>query len=58
MKGLEILEKKNIIHRDLKPENMLLHQGKFKICDLGLSKIAEVGKKLTIDVGNLMSRSP
>lgn len=37
---------------------MLLDKGKFKICDLGLSKLAEKGKKMTVDVGNLMSRSP
>lgn len=58
LNALALLESKNIIHRDLKPENILLDRGHFKICDLGLSRIVEKGKKLTIDVGNIMSRSP
>ncbi len=56
--ALSLLESRNIIHRDLKPENILLDKGFFKICDLGLSRIVEKGKKLTMDVGNIMSRSP
>lgn len=58
LNALSLLESRNIIHRDLKPENILLDKGCFKICDLGLSRIVEKGKKLTIDVGNIMSRSP
>ena len=43
-----------IIHYDLKPANILLHQGRVKITDFGLSKIVEralllllVGRRVT-----------
>ena len=37
---------------------MLLDKGMFKICDLGLSKVAKFGRRLTVDVGNIVSKSP
>jgi tousled-like kinase len=33
------LQRQKIIHYDLKPANILFHQGVWKICDFGLSKI-------------------
>ena len=33
--------KHQIVHRDLKPENILLLQGKWAICDFGISRYAE-----------------
>lgn len=37
MLGLTELHRNNIIHRDLKPANILIHDGIFKIADLGFS---------------------
>ena len=48
IEAVSILHKSKIVHRDLKPENILMHKGQFKICDLGLSRIAHKGKKFTI----------
>ncbi|MCL6099452.1 MAG: serine/threonine protein kinase [Bacteroidetes bacterium] len=39
LKGL--IEIKHIVHRDLKPGNILFHSGKWKISDLGISKVIE-----------------
>ncbi len=30
-----------IIHRDIKPQNILLHNGKWKLADFGISRVAE-----------------
>jgi len=32
------MHRNGIIHRDLKPANILIHNGIFKIADLGFSK--------------------
>ncbi|KRX01240.1 Protein kinase-like domain [Pseudocohnilembus persalinus] len=37
--GFKPLYENNIMHRDIKPENILLHNGKCKISDFGLSKM-------------------
>ncbi len=41
MFGLAELHRNEIIHRDMKPANILIHNGIFKISDLGLSKEVE-----------------
>ena len=48
-----MFESRNIIHRDLKPENIFMHKGQFKICDLGLSRIAHKGKNSKYKLGIL-----
>jgi serine/threonine-protein kinase ULK/ATG1 len=37
------MHRNGIIHRDLKPDNILIHNGVFKIADLGFSK--EISKE-------------
>jgi serine/threonine-protein kinase len=32
---------RNVVHRDLKPENVLLHDGHWSLCDLGIARYAE-----------------
>jgi serine/threonine protein kinase len=42
LSALESLHKNNIVHLDIKPENILLSlAGKYKLGDLGLSRIAQ-----------------
>ena len=38
VKGIRYIHSKNIIHRDLKPQNILVHKGKLKLADFGISK--------------------
>ena len=38
--GLYALHSNGIIHRDIKPENVIMDKGIWKICDFGLSIIA------------------
>lgn len=37
-KGYQVLYDTHLVHRDIKPENILIHNGKFKIADFGLSR--------------------
>lgn len=32
------MHRNGLIHRDLKPANILIHQGTYKVADLGFSK--------------------
>jgi len=41
VKGFYFMYTINLVHRDIKPENILILDGVIKICDFGLSKIAE-----------------
>src|SRR5690349_10436452 len=34
-------ELQNLVHRDLKPANILLHNGKWKIADLGIARFVK-----------------
>lgn len=58
IKSLHLLENKKILHRDIKPENVLFKENYFKLTDLGLAKDSFALKNLTVDVGNLFSKSP
>lgn len=44
--GLYYLHRKGIVHRDLKPHNMLIHKGKIKIADFGLSVMGNQSNNL------------
>ena len=57
LKALVVLESQNIVHRDLKLSNVLIKCGKFKLSDLGLSRVLD-GKKLSLDVGNVIAKAP
>ena len=37
--ALKSIHEQKIVHLDIKPENILISKGKFKIADLGLSRI-------------------
>ena len=36
-----VLKELELVHRDIKPANILLHDGKIKICDFGISRFVE-----------------
>ncbi len=47
-----LLEVDELVHRDLKPANILLHMGKWKICDFGISKFIEESTQDPTQKGN------
>lgn len=57
--GLKSLHKRNVVHLDIKPENILLsNTGKYKISDLGLSRIAKRSKDEEINEGDSRYLAP
>lgn len=51
--GLVCLHKGGIIHRDIKPSNILLtKEGRAKLCDFGIAKLAERDEKLLSRTGS------
>jgi serine/threonine protein kinase len=56
--GLEYLYYQQIMHRDLKPQNILLHKGVAKICDFGLSILADKNTMITTMCGSPLYMAP
>jgi len=56
--GLEYLHQQHILHRDLKPQNILIHQGTIKICDFGLSILADQNSLISTMCGSPMYMAP
>lgn len=56
--GLEYLHQQHILHRDLKPQNILLHQGTVKICDFGLSILADQNSLISTMCGSPLYMAP
>jgi hypothetical protein len=51
--GIDAIHGAGIIHRDLKPGNILLHDGVWKLADLGLARFAEAATSLNTMRGAL-----
>ncbi|MBI2923420.1 MAG: protein kinase [Planctomycetes bacterium] len=45
--SLKELHSRQLVHRDLKPENTLLHEGRWKLSDLGFVKVHTQGESFT-----------
>jgi serine/threonine protein kinase len=52
---LKRVHEKDIIHMDIKPENILIHNGKYCLCDWGLSKQSNTIKMISAKENNLYS---
>ena len=49
-KGIGLLHKENIIHGDLTTSNMVVHQGKLRFLDFGLSSFSEKVEDKAVDL--------
>ncbi|MBQ8546094.1 MAG: serine/threonine protein kinase [Clostridia bacterium] len=62
LRALAEAHRNHIIHRDIKPQNiMLLENGRIKVMDFGVAKVADVGTSLTATgkaVGTVYYMSP
>lgn len=47
LSGYRCLYECGVVHRDIKTDNVLLHNGRYKLADFGLSKIMEEHSKTT-----------
>ena len=59
-RGLVRLHDANVLHRDIKPDNSVLHQGRWKWCDLGTSRVlTEITSTYTLrEHGTLPYQAP
>ena len=59
LNGYEALYSQNIVHRDLKPENILIHNGVFKLADLGFCyKIRSQDDEIQGKMGSIIYLAP
>ncbi|EFC41087.1 protein kinase [Naegleria gruberi] len=58
LQAVQSVHNQNIAHRDLDPNNILKIGDKFKIIDFDQSRVIEVGKSITINVGKYTYMAP